>query len=164
MNSRRVLLTWGIVWVPIWLIGGMYIAPKIMPTREVEKTHFTEALNQAFAGNLQKAGKELARGMAAKDNFQNRVGAHSHALNLALLMLILGLMRPFLGLPEKTKGIFAYVLVAGTLIMPMGILVDVVNVAAGTSMMIIGGTLTIISLIVTLVGVIKYVSPESKPT
>ena len=163
MSSRRVLLTWGVVWLVIWLIGGMRIGPKVMPTREVEKTHFTEALNQAFAGDLQKAGKELAEGMEVEDSFKSKVAAHSHALNLALIVLVVGLMQPFLGLKERIKGIFACVLVAGTLIMPIGILVEAANIAAGTTIIITGGALTIIGLIVTLVGVIKYVSPESKP-
>ena len=119
------------------------IGPKVMPTRETEKTHFREALNQAFAGELQKAGKELAEGMAVEDNSKSRLGAHSQALNLALVVLALGLMQPFLGLPERIKGISACVLVAGTLMMPVGILVEVANIAAGTSIVMIGGTLAI---------------------
>lgn len=162
MNSQRVLLTWGVIWLLVWLIGGMCIGPRVIPTRDAKKAHFVEALKQVSAGDMQKAEEELTKGMETEENFHNKVSAHSHALGMALLVLLLGLIQPFLGLPERVKSIFACVLVAGTILMPVGILVELANVATGTAIIIVGGALTIISVIVTLIGIIKYVSPKSE--
>jgi hypothetical protein len=162
MNAQRVLLTWGVVWLLIWLIGGLCIGPGITSARDEKKTHFVEALKQVSAGDLQKAEQELTEGIETENSSRNRVSAHSHALGLALLVLFFGLIQPFLGLAERVRGIFAWVLVVGTLLQPIGVLVKITSVTAGISIVVIGGALTIISVIVAFVGVIKYVSPESK--
>lgn len=133
-----------------------------MPTRDAKKTHFVEALKQASAGDLQKAETELIEGIETEDSFRNRISAHSHALGLALLVLLFGLIQPFLGLPERVRSIFACVLVVGTFLQPIGVLIEIANVTAGISVIVIGAALTIISVIVTFVGVIKYVSPRSE--
>lgn len=156
MNSQRVLLTWGTIWLLVWLIGGMCIGPQAESSKDAKKTHLVEALKQVSAGDMQKAEAELTAGIEAEEKFNTRTTAHSHALGLVLIVLVFGLAQPFLGLPEKVKNIFACLLIVGTLLMPVGILFKI------TAVLIIGAALTIISVLVTLIGVIKYVSPNSE--
>ena len=157
MNSQRVLLTWGTVWLLVWLIGGICIGPQAVSSREAKKTHLVEALKQVSAGDMQKAEAELTAGIEAEEKFNTRTSSHSHALGLVLIALVFGLVQPFLGLPEKVKSIFACLLVVGTLLMPIGVLFKI------TAILVIGAALTIISVLVTLIGIIKYVSPKSEP-
>jgi hypothetical protein len=162
MNAQRVLLTWGIVWILIWLCQGFYLGPQVFPTRDAKKTHFVEALKQVSAGDSQKAEEELTEGLKTENNFRHQVGMHSHALCLAFLALFVGLMQPFLGLSEKIKSIFAWFLVAGSFLHEVGTLTEFASLTAAMPILLIANALVIISVIVTFVGVLKYVSPGSE--
>ena len=157
MNSQRVLLTWGVLWLLVWLIGGICIEPKAVSSKDAKNAHLAEALKQVSAGDTQKAESELTAAMKAEEEFNTRSSSHSHALGLVLVALVFGLAQPFLGLPEGVKSIFAWLLVLGTLLMPLGVLFNI------TVILIIGAVLTIVSVLVTLIGIIKYVSPKSEP-
>jgi Na+-transporting methylmalonyl-CoA/oxaloacetate decarboxylase gamma subunit len=150
-------LTWGVLWLLVWLIGGICIWPQVTSSKEAKKTHLVEALKPVSAGDAQKAESELTAAMEAEEKFNTRSSSHSHALGLVLVALVFGMAQPFLGLPDGVKSIFAWLLVLGTLLMPLGVLFNI------SVLLIIGAALTIISVLVTLIGIINYVSPKSEP-
>ena len=123
--SRRILLTWGLIWLFLWLAAGLYLGPRIQTITAQEKS------------------------------------AHNHALNLSLLVLIMGLVQPFLGLSEGLKNILAVVLCFGTFLLPVGVLIELANNVTGGVLATIGGILVVFSVLVYLIGIIKYQTQES---
>ena len=163
MNAQRVLLTWGVVLIAIGMCFGGYLGPQVIPTRDVKEAYFAEAFHYLSAGNVQKAEDALKLGFKTENNFNLYVHAlHSHALSLAFVALLFGLIQPFLGLSESRKKIFAWMLIGGTILYSIGLFIEPVNMIVGMSIVIIGVLFKIISAIAHVVGIVKYVSPESQ--
>ena len=95
-------------------------------------------------------------GFKTENDFSHQVHVlHSHALNLAFVALLFGLIQSFLGLSESRKKLFAWMLVAGTVLYSIGLLIEAVNMAVGVPIVIIGVLFKIISAIATFVGIVK---------
>ena len=123
MKTQRLLLTWGMIWLFLWLAAALYLGPRVESLTKMEK------------------------------------GAHSHALCLATVVLLMGVLQPFMGLSERVRYGFGWVLVIGSFLTPVGVLLEL----AGKAMMvipIIGSILVVISILEYLIGMLRYVSQE----
>ena len=123
MKTRRLLLTWGMIWLFLWLAASLYLGPRVESLTPMEK------------------------------------GAHSHALCLATVVLLMGLLQPFMGLSEKVRYGFGWVLVAGSFLTPVGVLLELASKAMMV-ITIIGSILVVISILIYLIGILRYVSQE----
>ncbi len=130
--SRRILLIWGMIWLFLWLLPGMYLGPRVEEIFKAQPGYFLFHLR----------------------------GTHSHALGLSFLVLIMGLVQPLLGLSERAKSFVAVALCFGTLLMPVGIVLEVAHKGAGMALAVIGGILITIPTLVYLIGVIRYQHPH----
>jgi hypothetical protein len=87
-------------------------------------------------------------------------GAHSHALSLSFLVLIMGLVQPLLGLSERTKSLSTVALCLGTFLLPAGILIQLAHKGVGKALAAGGGILVIILTLMYLIGIIRYQHPH----
>jgi len=157
MNSRRILLTWGVVWLLVSMAGGLCLGPQVNTTREAKESHFVKALESLSRQDSQGALKELKKGMEREGDFHHLTSVHTHAACMAIVALLIGLVQPFLGLSDRLKVTFAFALIAGTILHEAGVLIESVNLSVGMALAAIGALTMIISVIAFLVGVLKYV-------
>lgn len=161
MNTQRLLLTWGLAWILVWMGFGLYLGPRVLPTREDRQARFIEAVRLISTGDVQKAQEEMKTGMEIGGCFENQVSAHTHAICLGFLALFLGLIQPFLGLSEKVQRLMALGFMAGSVLHPVGICTELVHVTAGTAMAVVGSALLLLTTGIALVGLLKVRSLKS---
>lgn len=101
----------------------------------------------------------LSMGPRVESLTQMEKSAHSHALCLSMVVLVMGLLQPFMGLSEKVRYAFGWVLAVGTFLSPVGILLELASSAMFVIPMI-GAILVVISILVYLIGILRFVSQE----
>ena len=156
MTAQRILLIWGIIWLLIWMVFGIIVGSQVIPTRIEKESSYVKALEKLSAGKLKEAEIELRKGLKLEAHSMHKASAHGHALCYAFLVLIIGLIMPFSGIPEKMKNITGLALIAGTFLHPIGILTELVNEKAGMVIIIVGAPLIILGAAFFLWGLIEY--------
>lgn len=162
MTAQRVLLTWGFVLLLAWMVVGIYSGPQVIPTRIEKENLYVEALQGLSAGKFEKAEVDLRKGLKMGADSEHKSSAHGHGLCYAFLALFTGLIQPFLGLSKRMKNIAAWALITGSFLHPIGILTEIANEKAGMIMAAIGAPLLIISVVLSLWGLVKYVAPQTR--
>lgn len=76
--------------------------------------------------------------------------AHSHVLCLSTAVIIVGLLQSYITLPEKWRNICSWLLIAGSILLPVGVLLEMVFLA------VIGSISFIAGFLLSLVGAIRY--------
>lgn len=160
MNPRRILLTWGFVWLLLSMGVGLYLGPQVHTTREAKEAHFEKALGHLAAHETDAARTELKAGMKLAGDSGDRATLHSHIACMAFLALLVGLVLPFMGLSRKWKLILSWVIVAGSFFHGVGVLVEQFHLTAGMALAVLGAPLLILGVITSFIGIVKFVSRE----
>lgn len=101
----------------------------------------------------------LSMGPRVESLTQMEKAAHSHALCLSIVVLLMGLLQPFMGLSEKVRYVFGWVLIVGTFLQPVGILLELASEAL-FPIPLFGSVLVVIGALVYLIGILRFVSTE----
>jgi hypothetical protein len=147
-NSRKLLICGGLG-LAIWGMGyGIWYAVFI--------EHQTlDGLGSALAtGFMRAAENRTAESQAALSEAASRsfvyvrqVDAHGHWIGLGLLLLILGIAFDRVGFGERTRTYLASALLAGSVIFPLGVLLETWNRGTGPqAVAVIGSALLITGL------------------
>jgi hypothetical protein len=147
-NSRKLLICGGLG-LAIWGMGyGIWYAVFI--------EHQTlDGLGSALAtGFMRAAENRTAESQAALSEAASRsfvyvrqVDAHGHWIGLGLLLLILGIAFDRVGFGERTRTYLASALLAGSVIFPLGVLLETWNRGTGPqAVAVIGSGLVIVGL------------------
>jgi hypothetical protein len=146
--SRKILIFGGLG-LAIWGMGyGIWYAVLI--------EHQTlDGLGAALAtGFMRAAENRLAESQAALSEAASRsfayvrqVDAHGHWIGLGLLLLILGIAFDRVGFGERVRTYLAAALLAGSVIFPLGVLLETWDRGAGAqAIAVIGSALVIVGL------------------
>lgn len=149
MSISRKILIFGGLGLAIWGMGyGIWYAVFI--------EHQTlDGLGAALAtGFMRAAENRMAESQAALSDAASRsfayvrqVDAHGHWIGLGLLLLILGVAFDRVGFGERARTYLAAALLAGSVIFPLGVLLETWNRGAGPQMVaVIGSALVIVGL------------------
>lgn len=147
-NSCKLLICGGLG-LAIWGMGyGIWYAVFI--------EHQTlDGLGSALAtGFMRAAENRTAESQAALSEAASRsfvyvrqVDAHGHWIGLGLLLLILGIAFDRVGFGERTRTYLASALLAGSMIFPLGVLLETWNRGTGPqAVAVIGSGLVIVGL------------------
>jgi hypothetical protein len=147
-NSRKLLICGGLG-LAIWGMGyGIWYAVFI--------EHQTlDGLGSALATGFMRAAEnrtaesQTALSEAASRSFVyvRQVDAHGHWIGLGLLLLILGIAFDRVGFGERTRTYLASALLAGSVIFPLGVLLETWNRGTGPqAVAVIGSGLVIVGL------------------
>jgi hypothetical protein len=146
--SRKILVFGGLA-LAIWGMGyGLWYAVFI--------EHQTlDGLASALAtGFMRAAENRMAESQAALADAASRsfvyirqVDAHGHWIGLGLLLLILGIAFDRVGFGERFRTYLAVTLLAGSVIFPLGVLLETWNLGMGPqAVAVIGSALVILGL------------------
>ena len=154
--ERRVLLSGGTWLVLLGFLYGAWYAGIDLYRHEARET---EILKSMLRGAVSAQGGSL---MAVADygslatERAVKIGAHAHIIEFGLLAILLSFVQPYVYLSEKWRRRWVCVLLAGSVILPVFVFLEVKLGLIGGAIADAGGLLVIIALIGMLVGVLRY--------
>jgi hypothetical protein len=109
------------------------------------------------------SAKDLATATAQVGAFGNLAGsravniaAHSHVIEFGMLAMLLSFVQPYVFLSELWKRRWTQLLLAGSLILPVFVLLELKFGLLAGGIADIGGLMVIVALVAMLVGVLRY--------
>jgi hypothetical protein len=154
---RRALLSGGTLLVLLGFLHGAWYAGALLYQHERMETGILQSMIAAASTN------DLAAATAQVNDFSGLAGAravniaaHSHVIEFGLLAMLLSFVQPYVFLSEKWKRCWAQVLLAGSLILPVFVLLELKLGLVAGGIADIGGLMVIVALIGMLVGVLRY--------
>lgn len=156
-DAGRVLLAGGLVLVLLGFVHGSYYAAADL--------YKHEALDYSLLSEM-SAGA-AAKDAAAVDNALGKYGqlggekavniaAHAHAIEFGLLAMMLAFFQPYVSLGDSWKRRWAWVLLFGSLLLPVCVLLELnLGLLAG-GIADFAGLLVIVALLAMWIGVVRY--------
>jgi hypothetical protein len=155
---RRTLLSGGTVLVLLGFMHGAWYSAFQLYRHEEQETYILKNM-------LQDAGASSSLSAAATEvqNFGNLAGAkavqiaaHSHIIEFGLLAILLSFVQPYVLLSHTWKRRWVRVLLAGSVILPVFVLLELrLGLVAG-GIADVGGLMVIVALVGMLVGIVRY--------
>ena len=154
--ERRTLLSGGTVLVLLgFLYGAWYAGMNLYEQEARERKILGDVLDAAVANSSAAAQSVNAYGMLAAEKAVEIAG-HSHIIEFGLLAILLSFIQPYVFLRDVWKRRWALLLLAGSLILPIFVLLELkIGLVAG-GIADLGGLMVIVALIGMLVGVLRY--------
>jgi hypothetical protein len=155
--AKRALLSGGTVLVLLgFLYGAWYAAFDLYPQEEQETAILNSLAEQSAANNTALMNQSVNNygGLAGAKAIS--IAAHSHAIEFGLLAMLLSFIQPYVYLNEVWKRRWVLVLLAGSIILPVFVLLELKLGLVAGGIADVGGLLVIIALIGMLVGVLRH--------
>jgi hypothetical protein len=153
--ERRVLLSGGTVLMLMGFIyGAWYAGANLYEYENREMVILKDLLDQpGGAGGV--AASVNAYGMLQAEKAV-QIAAHSHIIEFGLLAILLSFVQPLVFLSERWKRIWVRVFLAGSVILPVFVLLELrLGLLAG-GIADVGGLMVIVALVGMLVGVVRH--------
>jgi len=153
--ERRTLLSGGTLLMLMGFIyGAWYAGANLYEHENREMVILKDLLGQpAGAGGL--AGSVNAYGMLQAEKAV-QIAAHSHIIEFGLLAILLSFVQPLVFLSERWKRIWVRVLLAGSVILPVFVLLELKLGLLAGGIADAGGLMVIAALVGMLVGVVRH--------
>jgi hypothetical protein len=85
-----------------------------------------------------------------------QIAAHSHIIEFGLLAILLSFVQPYVFLTERWKRIWVKVLLAGSVILPVFVLLELKLGLLAGGVADVGGLMVVVALVGMLVGVVRH--------
>jgi len=155
--SSRVLLSGGTLLILLGFLHGSYYAAASLYRNETRDSELLTAMT------VNAAGKNLAvANLAVLDYGQLQgakavnIAAHSHVIEFGILAILVAFFQPYVFLEEKWKKIWAVMLLAGSLALPLFVLMEFRWGLLAGGLADMGGLLVICALFAMLVGIWRH--------
>jgi hypothetical protein len=149
MTVSRKLLIFGGLALAIWGMGyGIWYAVFIEhQTLDGLGSALATGFMRAAENRMTESQTALADAASRSFVYVRQVDAHGHWIGLGLLLLILGIAFDRVGFSERVRVYLAVVLLAGTVIFPLGVLLETWDRGIGPqAIAVIGSALVILGL------------------
>jgi hypothetical protein len=153
--ERRVLLSGGTVLILMGFVyGAWYAGANLYEHENREMVILKDLLDQPTApGGL--ATSVNAYGMLQAEKAV-QIAAHSHIIEFGLLAILLSFVQPFVFLSQHWKRIWIRLLLAGSVILPVFVLLELKLGLVAGGIADAGGLMVIVALVGMLVGVVRH--------
>ena len=155
--AARALLCGGTILVLIGFLHGSYYAGAYLFQYEARDRTLLSAMTTKAAAN-DSAGSEQA--VADYGQLQSakalNVAAHAHVIEFGVLAILLAFFQPYVFLRERWKRTWVIALLAGSLMLPLFVLLELRWGLIAGGIADAGGLLVIIALLAMVVGVCRY--------
>ena len=153
----RILLAGGMVLVVIGFLHGAYYAGVDLYRNEaLDSSILTDMAKAAAANDRILVDRSLeAYGQLQADKAVN-VAAHAHIIEFGLLAMLLAFFQPYVSLEETWKFRWAYVLILGSVLLPVCVLLELRYGLLAGGLADLGGLLVIIALLAMWIGILRY--------
>lgn len=160
----RILLAGGLALVLLGFLHGAYYAGVDLYRHEaLDYSLLSQMTVTAAAKNAGALDTALASyGQLAGEKAVN-IAAHAHAIEFGLLAMLLAFFQPYVNLRESWKRNWAWVLLIGSLALPVFVLLELrLGLLAG-GIADVGGLLVILALLAMWIGMLRYTGEIDAP-
>lgn len=155
--ASRVLLTGGTLLVLAGFLHGAYYAGVDLYRHEATEARLLEeSIAQAAGNDLEAAGASLGAYGALQGEKAVKIAAHAHIIEFGFLAMLLAFIQEYVFLSERWKRRWAVVLLAGSVILPIFVLLELYWGRLAGGIADGGGLLVMVALTGMLVGVLRY--------
>ena len=153
----RMLLGGGVLLVLLGFLHGSYYAAVDLYSHEARDYGI---LSQMSSSAAQRDTAAVDKALADYGQLQGEkavnIAAHAHAIEFGLLAIMLAFFQPYVSLRETWKRRWAAVLLAGSLLLPVCVLLELNYGLIAGGLADLGGLLVIIALLAMWAGVLRY--------
>lgn len=155
--ERRALLSGGTVLVLLGFLHGAWYAGTHLYEHEARETKILDSMvDSAAAANTTAVAQTADDYGALQGEKAVNIAAHSHIIEFGLLAILLSFIQPYVSLGDEWKRRWVNVLLAGSLILPVFVLLEIKYGLVAGGIADIGGLMVIVALVGMLVGIVRY--------
>ena len=156
-RSRKILLFGGTVLAVLGMLYGLHYAVFV---EHQTLDRMSGSLAGAFAHAAERGGDDSQDALTAyretKYDYVRQVDLHSHWIGLAMLLIVLGVVFDEVAFAERARFVVALAMLAGSIVFPLGVILQTVHMAPlGSVLAIAGSALVIAALGATAVGFMR---------
>jgi hypothetical protein len=156
-RSRKLLILGGTVLAVLGMLYGLHYAVFV---EHQTLDRMGGSLASAFAHAAERRGDDSQLALTAyretKYDYVRQVDLHSHWIGLAMLLIVLGVVFDEVAFAERARFAIALAMLAGSIVFPLGVILQTVHMAPlGSVLAIAGSALVIAALGVTAVGFMR---------
>lgn len=162
--AGRILLAGGLALVLLGFVHGAYYAGVDLYRHEaLDYSLLSQMTITAAAGNGAAIDRALAGyGQLGGEKAVN-IAAHAHAIEFGLLAMLLAFFQPYVSLRESWKRSWAWVLLIGSLALPVFVLLELKLGLLAGGIADVGGLLVIVALLAMWIGMLRYTGEIDAP-
>ena len=153
----RLMLAGGLALVLLGFLHGAYYAATDLYQQEAADATY---LGNMSRGAAQREPAMVENSLAAYGQLQGdkavKIAAHAHAIEFGVLAMILAFFQPYVSLREDWKRRWAWVLLAGSLLLPVCVLFELRFGLIAGGLADAGGLLVILALLAMWIGILRY--------
>jgi hypothetical protein len=154
---RRALLSGGTILVLLgFLHGAWYAGAYLYQHERMETDILRNMITAASVNHVTAATAQVDDFGALAGAHAVNIAAHSHLIEFGLLAILLSFIQPYVFLSEKWRRRWTQVLLAGSLVLPVFVLLELKFGLLAGGIADIGGLMVLVALIGMLVGVLRY--------
>jgi hypothetical protein len=156
-RSRKLLIFGGTVLAVLGMLYGLHYAVFVEhQTLDRMGGSLAGAFTHAAERRWDDSQSALTAYRETKYDYVRQVDLHSHWIGLAMLLIVLGVVFDEVALGERARFAIALALLAGSIVFPLGVILQTVRMAPlGSAMAIAGSALVIAALAATAVGFMR---------
>jgi len=156
-RSRKILIFGGTVLAVLGMLYGLHYAVFV---EHQTLDRMSGSLAGAFAHAAERGGDDSQDALTAyretKYDYVRQVDLHSHWIGLAMLLIVLGVVFDEVAFAERARFAVALAMLAGSIVFPLGVILQTVHMAPlGSVLAIAGSALVIAALGATAVGFMR---------
>ena len=156
-RSRKLLILGGTVLAVLGMLYGLHYAVFV---EHQTLDRMSGSLAGAFAHAAERRGDDSQLALTAyretKYDYVRQVDLHSHWIGLAMLLIVLGVVFDEVAFAERARFAIALAMLAGSILFPLGVILQTVHMAPlGSVLAIAGSALVIAALGATAVGFMR---------
>jgi hypothetical protein len=153
----RILLSGGTVLVLLGFLHGSYYAGFCLYGNEARDTELLVRMTQrAVVNDLDAAVQTVTEYGDLQAEKAVNIAAHAHVIEFGILAILLAFFQPYVFLSEYWRRIWVFVLLIGSLALPLFVLLELRFGLVAGGLADLGGLLVIIALLAMFVGVLSY--------
>ena len=145
-SSRKLLIAGGLALIIFAMSYGLWYALFAEhQALEGMGANLATAFAQAASGNLDDAHTSIQQYAAVKYAYVRHVDVHSHWGGLAMILIVLGMMFDRVGFSERLRLYLATTLVAGSVLFPLGVMLQTATTSGIASALAVAGSALVIA-------------------
>lgn len=143
--SRKLLIAGGLALIIFAMTYGLWYA-LFAEHQHLEGmgVALANAFARAAAGNLNEAIALILQYAEIKYHYVRHVDVHSHWGGLAMILIVLGAMFDRVGFSERLRFYLALVLLVGSVVFPLGVILQTVSRSVFPSTLAVAGSALVI--------------------
>src|SRR5712664_73816 len=155
--AGRLLLGGGMVLVLAgFLHGAYYAAVDLYGHEALDSSILTEMARAAAANDAGMVDRSVEAYGQLQGDKAVKIAAHAHSIEFGLLAMTLAFFQPYVRLRETWKTRWAYVLILGSVLLPVCVLMELRYGLVAGGLADFGGFLVILALLAMWIGIFRY--------